>query len=75
MDEQTAEKESPTLGKLLVEDITLRAYNEFNNFKRISPALLQRRYGINEECAYKICCKIWLLRNIEARNMAKGIEV
>ena len=56
------------------DDTIMSMFNELSDFKKISPMLIQKRYGLNEESAHKICCKIWLLRNIEARNLAKGIE-
>lgn len=49
-------------------------FNELNDFKKISPCLIQKRYGLNEEMSSKICWKVLLLRNIEARNSAKSIE-
>ncbi len=39
--------------------------------RRISPPLLMRKFKITFEAAVKCCTKIWLLRNQEARQMAK----
>jgi len=57
------------------EETIIKMFHELNHFKKISSCLIQKKYGLNEHMAYEICCKIWLLRNIEARNLAKCIEV
>jgi len=56
------------------DDFLVKIYDDLSQFRKISPTLIEKKYGMNEESAYKICCKIWLMRNIEARNLAKSIE-
>lgn len=56
------------------DDIIMNIFIELSEFKKISPSLIQKRYGLNEESSQKICNKIWILRYIQARNLAKGIE-
>lgn len=58
---------------MMFENIEEEAYKLLNEFKRVTPALLMRRFKLNCDFAQKLCEKIIRRQNLEARNLAKRI--
>lgn len=57
----------------MMEIYEQKAWNLLKDFRRITPALLMRRFKIKGEFASKICQKIWLRQHAEARMAASKI--
>jgi len=51
-----------------------KIYQELNILNRFSPSLIMRKYNLTSDLAEKIDHKVRLMRNLEARKLAKIIE-
>ena len=50
-------------------DYEEQAYQMLNEFRKINPTLLMRRFKLNHETALLICEKVWLRQHIETRKL------
>lgn len=58
----------------MMEEYMEKAYELSQVHRRISPAMLVRKFEINHAMASKICNKVSLRRHLEARKLAREIE-
>lgn len=59
----------------MFEEYVESAWKILHEFKRITPALIMRKLHVNGETANKICQKVWLRQNREARKIIKELEL
>ena len=75
MDTEEAQEETIELRGRNGDDLVLTIFHELDSFKKVTPALVQKKYNLNQDLAETICYKVCLMRRTEARNFVKSIEV
>jgi hypothetical protein len=57
----------------MYENLEEEAYKLAQKFRKISPALLMKKYGLTGEASRTLAYKIYLRQHLEAREEAKKV--
>lgn len=58
----------------MIEEYIEKAWELLNEFKRITPILVARKFKLEMKFAQKVCEQVWLRQNREAREAAMELE-
>ena len=59
----------------MFEDYEQAAYELSQHCRKITPVMLMRKFKLTYQVCHKLCCKVWLKNNIEAKNLASDLEM
>jgi hypothetical protein len=59
----------------MVDNLEESVYGLLDEFRRVTPLLVMRRFKVSGQCAQKLCYKVWNRQALEAREYMKALEM